>query len=88
MFFQGIFTLLLFIGGLWVIWKFLISPYIDDKKQEPEHTKILKEKLEELKAMKQEYEDVKIEVDITERLKGLDAEIEKCIKDIKSIEND
>ncbi len=88
MLFQGIFTLLILIGGFWCVWKFLISPRIEDEPQEAQHTKILKKKLEELQDMKQEYEDVKMERDVTSQLKELDDEIEKCIKDIKSIEND
>ena len=82
-----IITLLLLIGGAWLVVKYLIFPRLPEEQPIPEHLKILEGKLEKLQEMRDEYESVKMEKDVTGQMKEIDSEIENLIEEIKNIEN-
>lgn len=88
MFAAKIIGILILIGALWMVVKYLIFPRLPDDKNLPEHIKILEDKLEKLQEMKEELECAKEEKEVTREMKILDSEIEDLIKEIKRIEND
>ena len=80
MFAAKLIGILIVIGGLWMVVKYLIFPRLPDDKNLPEGVQILQEKLEKLQEMKEEKE-------VTGQMKEIDDEIEELIKEIKRIEN-
>jgi hypothetical protein len=79
--------LLVFVGFLFAIYKFVIEPRIPDKPKVPKHVEILQDKLKRLQEMKGELVSAKEEKEVTEELKDLDSEISHLIKEITEIEN-
>jgi hypothetical protein len=87
MFAAKIIGILLLVGALWMIVKYLIFPKLPESQKVPEHIEILEEKLERLTALKEELECAKEEKEVTEEMIDLDGEIEVLIEEIKRIEN-
>ena len=85
--FQAILTFLILLGGCFLVWKFVISPRIPDEPNEPDHMKILEDKLEKLEEIRAEYESVREEKEVTTQLKEIDEDIENILREIKNIEN-
>jgi hypothetical protein len=79
--------LLVFIGFLFAIYKFLIEPRIPDKPVVPKHVEILQDKLERMQEMKEELIAAKEEKEVTEEIRDLDSKISYLIKEITEIEN-
>jgi uncharacterized membrane protein YgaE (UPF0421/DUF939 family) len=87
MFAGYILLLLIFIGVMYAIWKFVIEPRLPDEPQIPEHAEILINKLFEVQEMREELIAAKKERDITEEMKDLDSKIASLEKEIEKIEN-
>ena len=87
MFAAKIIGILLLVGALWMVVKYLIFPRLPESQKVPEHVDILEEKLERLASLKEELECATEEKEVTKETKQLDREIEELIKEIKDIEN-
>lgn len=86
MFAQFILTILIFVLAGFGIWKFLVEPMMDKEQEEPEHLKILNEKLEKAELLRSELEAVKQEKDVTSQIVEADAEIEALLSEISYME--
>lgn len=87
MFAQGIILILIVIGFCYGVWRLIILPRFPVTKEEPDHVKILEEKLEKLQEMKEELESAREEKEVTKEIRDVDDEIEDLIKEIQRIEN-
>ena len=86
MLFQGIFTILLFLSALWLIWKLIIEPRLPTPQIEEDHRIELREKLEKLESLKREYESVREEKDVIENIRALDEKITEIRLEIEKLE--
>ena len=87
MFAGYILLLLIFVGCLYAIYKFVIEPRIPDEIQLPEHSEMLLDKLFQVQEMREELLAAEKERDITEEMKDLDSKIASLEKEIDKIEN-
>jgi hypothetical protein len=92
MFAQGLITLSLIIGGIWLAWKYIVTPIVDKyypAEEEPQvDIESLQEKIDLLERRKAELGLLTQTVDVTKSLVDVEDDIEQLSKQLEELEKE